>query len=64
MADIEEVGVIVLSEEEFAQAVKATLDWAGVASYEELEAQARSRRFASTRASDAWYAIPPGFGRP
>ena len=63
MADIEDVDVIVLTEEEFAQVVKATLEWAGVASYEELEAQARSRRFASTRAGDARYAIPPGFGR-
>ncbi len=63
MAEVEGVDVFVLTEEEFAQAVKATLDWAGVGSYEELEAQARSRRFVSTRASDAWYAIPPGFGR-
>lgn len=63
MAEVEDADVIVLTGEEFAQAVKATLESAGVASYEELEAQAKSGRFASTRASDAWYAIPPGLGR-
>ncbi|MCY3559788.1 MAG: hypothetical protein OXH20_01245 [bacterium] len=63
MAELEGVDIFVLTEEEFAQAVKATLDWAGVASYEDLEAQARSRRFSSQRASDAWFAIPPGAGR-
>ncbi len=59
MAEVDDVDVFVLTEEEFSQAVRATLDWAGVASYEELEAQARSGRFSSQRASDAWFAIPP-----
>ena len=62
MAEVDDVDVFVLTEEEFSQAVKATLDWAGVASYEELEAQARSGRFSSQRASDAWFAIPPDVG--
>ena len=63
MAEVDDVDVFVLTEEQFAQAVKATLEWAGVAHYEELEAQARSGRFSSQRASDAWFAIPPGLGR-
>lgn len=54
MAEVEGVDVFVLTEEEFAQAVKATLEWADVTSYEQLEAQARSHCFASTRASGAW----------
>ena len=33
------------------------------ASCEELEAQARSGRFSSQRAGDAWFVIPPGLGR-
>ena len=61
IADLGRAAVFVLSDEEAERALQATLQFAGVASYEELEAQARSGRFASTRASDAWYAIPPGW---
>jgi len=61
MADRDSAGVFVLTDEEAERALQATLDYAGVASYEELEAQAKSGRFSSTRASDAWYAIPPGW---
>ena len=50
-----------MTDEEAKRALQATLDYAGVASYDELEAQAKSGRFSSTRASDAWYAIPPGW---
>ena len=53
--------VFVLTDEEAERALKATLEHAGVESYEELEDQAKSGRFSSTRASDAWYAIPPGW---
>lgn len=61
MAHGDSTEVFVLTDEEAARALEATLAHAGVASYEELEAQARSGRFSSTRASDAWYAIPPGW---
>lgn len=61
MADRDSAEVFVLTDEEAQRALQATLDYAGVASYDELEAQAKSGRFSSTRASDAWYAIPPGW---
>ncbi|MCY4630656.1 MAG: hypothetical protein OXE75_07185 [bacterium] len=61
MADRDSAEVFVLTDEEAKRALQATLDYAGVASYDELEAQAKSGRFSSTRASDAWYAIPPGW---
>lgn len=61
MAHGDSTEVFVLTDEEAARALEATLAHAGVASYEELEAQARSGRFSSTRASDAWYAIPPAW---
>ncbi len=61
MASGDSTEVFVLTDEEAERALKATLEYAGVASYEELEAQAKSGRFSSTRASDVWYAIPPGW---
>ena len=61
MADRDSAGVFVVTDEEAKRALQVTLDYAGVASYDELEAQAKSGRFSSTRASDAWYAIPPGW---
>ena len=61
MAESDSAEVFVLTDEEAKDALEATLRYAGVASYEELEAQAKSRCFSSTRASDAWYAIPPGW---
>ena len=61
MTDSDGARVVVVTDEEAVQALQATLEWAGVASYAELEAQARSGCFSSTRASDAWYAIPPGW---
>jgi len=61
MTNRDSAEVFVLTEAEAQRALEATLEYAGVASYEELEAQAKSGRFSSTRASDAWYAIPPGW---
>ena len=63
MTNRDSTEVFVLTDEEAERAVEATLEYAGVASYEELEAQAKSGRFSSTRASDAWYAIPPGWAK-
>ena len=63
MTNRDSTEVFVLTDEEAERAVEATLKYAGVASYEELEAQAKSGRFSSTRASDAWYAIPPGWAK-
>lgn len=63
MTNRDSTEVFVLTDEEAERALEATLKYAGVASYEELEAQAKSGRFSSTRASDAWYAIPPGWAK-
>lgn len=63
MTNRDSAEVFVLTATEAQRALEAALDYAGVASYEELEDQAKSGRFSSTRASDAWYAIPPGWAK-
>jgi hypothetical protein len=45
------------TEAEIRRAIRRALDEAGCSSFEELAAQARSGRFASSRARMAWIAI-------